>query len=140
MAKVERHHFEAKMQGCGSDEEVFYCDGNALGCLLAFDTSGKLGDRQRQRMHEQVMEDAFNEDAPLVAIGVAPGAVNTVRQLHGTDGRERNVDLATRAPHPAQDILDTFATPLAFDQDAGIEDQAQGVSPMPMCCGVCGCG
>jgi hypothetical protein len=28
-------------------------------------------------------------------------------------------------------LLDRVAAPLALDQDAGIEDQAQGVSPMP---------
>ncbi len=108
--------------------------------MLAFDAPGKLGDSQRQRMHDQVMEDALHEDAPPVAVGVGPGAVDAVRQLHGADRRERDIDLAMHAPHTAEDIFDAFAAPLAFDQDAGIEDQAQAVSPMPTYRGACGCG
>ena len=82
-----------------------------------------------QRIHDQVMEDALHEDAPPVAVSVASGAIDAVRQLHRADGRERDIGFAVRLPHPAEDIFHAFAAPLAFNQDAGIEDQAQGSVP-----------
>ena len=78
MPHVGRDHIETEMQGCGPDNQVFHSDGNTPGRLLAFDAPGKLGDSQRQRMHDQVMEDALDEDAPPVAVGVGPGAVDAV--------------------------------------------------------------
>jgi len=73
---VECHYIEAKMQGCSADDEVFNGDGNTLGRLLAFNASGKLGDCQSQRMHDQVMEDALHEDATAVAVGVTLGTID----------------------------------------------------------------
>ena len=78
-------------------------------------------------------------DSPL-AVGVSPGAVDAVRQLHGANGREGDIDLAVRVPHAAQDVFDAFAAPLAFDQDAGIKDKTQSVSPIPTCREACGGG
>jgi len=80
-------------------------------------------------MHDQIVQYALNEDAPPVAVSVAPGSVNTVRQLDGTDSGERDIDLAMSISHAAQDILNAFTAPLAFDENAGIQDQAQGISP-----------
>ena len=124
----------------GPDDEVFEADGDALGRLLALDPPGKLGDLQRQRMHDQVVEDALGEDAPPHAVGVDSGPINPVRQFHDADGRERDVDLAQHGARLAEDFFDSLAAPFALDQDACVEDQAQGVSPMPTYCGACGCG
>ena len=67
---VDRGHVEAQMQGRSSDHEVPEVDDDALGRLLAFDTSGKLRDLQRHRMHDQIVEDALGEDAPPRTVGV----------------------------------------------------------------------
>lgn len=57
------------MQGCGSDHEVLEGDGDALGGLLALDTSGKPPDLQRDWMHNEVMEGSLGEDAPPFPLG-----------------------------------------------------------------------
>lgn len=121
------------MEGRSSNQQVFQGDGDTFHRLLALDLTGELRNPQRQRMYQQVMEDALDEDAPPIAVGIAPGAVDTVRQLYGSDGGKSNVRRAVRRPQTAQDVFDSFATPFTFDQDTGINNQAQEVSPIPTC-------
>ena len=86
---IDRGYVEAKMQGRGSDHEVLEIDGDAHGGLFALDASGKLGDLQRHRMHDQAVEDALGEDAPPCAVGVGPGPEDAMRQFNYADSRER---------------------------------------------------
>ena len=140
VTQVDRGHIEADMQGCSPNQQVLEGESVSLGRLLALDAPGKLGDLQSQRMHDQVVEDALHEDAPPDAVGVCSGSVDAVCQFHGADGRQRDIDLSMRLPRTAQDVFDALTAPFTCDQDAGIEDQAQDVSPMPTYRVACGCG
>jgi hypothetical protein len=91
-------------------------------------------------MHDQVVEGSLGEDAPPCAVGIGSGPVDAMRQLHYADGRERDIDFAMRGPRLMEDVFNGLATPFACDEDAGIKDQAQAVSPMPTYRGACGCG
>jgi hypothetical protein len=139
MARVERGDIEAGMKCCRTDHQVLDCDGDALCRLLALDASGNLGDLQCQGIYDQIVEDTLHENAPSDAVGIRFGPVDPVRQLYGTNGGERDVGLAMGGANAAENVFDTLAAPLAFDQDAGIEDQAQCVSPMPTCREASGC-
>ena len=121
---VQCGHIEAKMQGCGSDNEVLEGDAIALGSLFALDASGKLRDLQSHWMHDQIVEDSLGEDAPPFAVGIGLGPVDAVRQLHDADSRECDIDLAMPDPRLAEDVFDGLSTPFACDEDAGIEDQS----------------
>jgi len=121
MARVQRGHIEAEMQGGGPDHEVLEGDGDTLGRLLALDLSGKLSDLQRDGMHDEVLEGSLGEDAPPFALSFGFGPVDAVCQLDDADGRERYVNLAMQGPRLAEDVFDGLATPFACDEDAGVE-------------------
>jgi hypothetical protein len=43
---VERHHIEAQMQSCGSNDQVLDSDGNAFRRLFTLDAPGQLSNLQ----------------------------------------------------------------------------------------------
>ena len=45
-----------------------------------------------------------------------------------------------RGANALDNLLDGLPAEFACDEDAGVEDQSQGVSPMPTYRGACGCG
>lgn len=59
--------------------------GLIAGGLFALNASGKQGDFEVHRMHDQTMEDTLGEDAPTCAVSVCFGQVDTVRQLNDED-------------------------------------------------------
>lgn len=91
-------------------------------------------------MHDQIVEGFLGEDAPLFAVGVGSGPVDAMRQFHDANRRECDIDLAMYRPRMVEDVFDGTATPFTCDEDAGIEDQAQRISPMTTCHVACGCG
>jgi hypothetical protein len=54
VSDIERGYIEAEMEGRGPDHQILEGDGDAFGCLLTLDLSGKLRDLQRHRMHHHV--------------------------------------------------------------------------------------
>jgi len=137
---VESGYVEVQMQGRGSDNQILECDGDSFGRLISLDASGKLGNGQRDWMHDQVAEDAFDKESSAFTVGAGSGPVDSVGQFHGADRRQGNIELAMSGPCRAKNILDCFAAPLACDQDAGVENESQGFSSTPNYREACGCG
>jgi hypothetical protein len=54
---IECGHIEAEVQGSGSDDQVFKRNGDSLCGLLALDAPGKLGNGERNRMNNQIVQD-----------------------------------------------------------------------------------
>jgi hypothetical protein len=137
---VDRGDIEAKMQGCGPDDQVFDSDGDSLGCLFSLDASGKLGDCERDRMHDHVAGQLVGEGFAAYFVGVRFGPVDAVRQLDDADGGEGAFRVAVGGANALDNLLDGLPAAFPCDEDAGVEDQSQGVSPMPTYRGACGCG
>lgn len=140
MAHVEGGDIEAEIEGRGPDNEVFDSDGDPSSCLLALDAPGKLGNPKRDRVHDHVTGQLVGEGFAACPVGVRLGAVDAVRQLDNADCREGAFRVAVSGANALHNLLDGLSAPFACDEDAGVEDQAQGVSPMPTCHGACGCG
>lgn len=140
MFLIQRGNIEAQMHGSGSNDKILEGDGDSLGGLFTLDASGKLGYGQRDWMHDQIAENTFGEGASALAVVVCSGSVDTVRQFHSADCRERNIDLPMRGPCLTENIFDGLTTAVACDEDAGIENKAHGINPKPTCREVCGCG
>ena len=51
------------MERSGPDQKVFEVDDDSLGRLLALDPTGKLGNFEGHRIHDQIVKDALREDA-----------------------------------------------------------------------------
>ena len=87
MLHIQRGHIEAQVESGGSDEKVFHGDGDSLCGLLALDAPGELGDGQRDRMHDKVVEDSLAIEAAALTVADRFGPIDAMRQFHGADGR-----------------------------------------------------
>jgi len=97
-------------------------------------------DWERDRMHDQVAGEFVGEGFAAYLVGSGPGPVDTVRQLDDADGRQGTFYVAASGADAQDDWLDGLSASLARDEDAGVENQTQRVSPMPTYRGACGCG
>lgn len=140
VAHVECGDIEAEMEGCYPDDQVFDSDGDSPGRLLSLDASGKLGDGERDRMHDHVAGQLVDEGFAAHLVGVRPGPIDAVRQLDDADDGQGAFDVAMGGANALDDLPDGLATPFTRDEDTGVEDQSQGISPMPTYRGACGCG
>jgi len=124
MPCVDCGHVKAQMQGGCSDHEVREVDGDAAGGLLALDSSGKLSDEQRERMHDHVPGQFFDEFCAPHTIGIGFGPVDAVRQFDDADDRKRTFRIAAGDANTLDDLFDGLLAPFARDQYGGIEDQS----------------
>ncbi len=80
MAHIQRDYIEPEMQGRGSDDQVLEGDDIAFGGLLSLDPARKLGDFDRDRMHQQIAEDLLREDSTPVTVLIGACTIDAVRQ------------------------------------------------------------
>jgi len=138
--RVECGDIVAEMEGGRADYEVFKGYGDAIGGLFAFDLASELGDFEGDRMHEQILECFFAEDASPFTVIASPSAIDAVCQFDDTDRGDGDIFLPKYLAGFVEDVLNGVAAAFAGDQDAGVEQQAQGISPRPIGLRACDCG
>jgi len=119
---VDRDDIEAQMQGCSADEQVREVDADALAHLLAVDASCQPRNLQRERMHRQGPIDFLDESLSAEAVGISLSPVDAMCQFDSGHSRERGSGLSARGLDALQNLRHAVLTPLACDQDAGVED------------------
>lgn len=75
------------MKSGRSNEQILESYVDALCSLFSINAAGKLGDRQRDGMHDQIPKDAFSEKASSFTSFIGIGSVNPVGKLNDTHRR-----------------------------------------------------
>lgn len=91
-------------------------------------------------MHDHVAGQFVNEGFAASLVGVGLRAIDAMRQFDDADGREGVFYVAAGRLDALDDLLDRFSAPFSREQDVGVEDQAQGLNPIPIYPGACDCG
>jgi hypothetical protein len=112
------------MQSGGTDDEVLESYGDALSGLLAFDSPCELGDLEREGVNDEVVEGSAGEEAAAYPVYLSPCPEYSVHQFDDADRGDGNLQIAMKCPCLREDVSNRFASPLAGDQNAGIEDEA----------------
>jgi len=86
MPRVQCGYGITKVKRRDTDQEIGKGDNDAFGRLLAFDSSGKLGNFKGHRLYRNGSAELFHEGAPALGIRIRTGAIDAVGQFHDGDG------------------------------------------------------
>jgi hypothetical protein len=86
---------------------------------------------KREWIHDHVANQLVREGFAPRTICVRFCSVDSVGQLDDAYGGQRTFPIAIRRPYALDDLPYGVAAPFACNQDAGVQDEAQGVNPTP---------
>lgn len=131
VAPVEGRYFEIEMERGRPDDEILERNDVTYCRLLTFDAAGKLSNIQRQRIDDEHLKNFNRKATPPCAMIIIPGSMNSMGEFNGGYGRDADFSLSAIGPYCPQNIRGRFTAALLFDEKAGVEDQAQQISPTP---------
>ena len=79
MLHIQRRHIVAKMQRCGTNNQVLERDRNSLSSLFTINLTSQPRDIERHWIYEQVMKSVFCKGLPPFPVSFISRSVNSMR-------------------------------------------------------------